>query len=87
MIVAKNKLVETKNQDKHLSGGFVIPHEVVDGIVLASLQEQYEYIKKDLHNHLGNPTKHYLHEDDVTMYHELVYCLNKLIGYYGGEHA
>jgi len=80
----KNKLVRTENEAKHLSGGFVLPFEVVDGIVVAALKEHLEYLEDDLQKHFKDPEKNWLHEDDVTLYHEYIYCLKKLIGYYGG---
>ena len=80
----KNKLVRTENEAKHLSGGFVLPFEVVDGIVVASLKEHLGYLKNELKQHFSDPEHYWLHEDDVTLYHEYIYCLKKLIGYYGG---
>jgi hypothetical protein len=85
MTKTKNKLVKTENEGKHLSGGFVIPQEVVDGIVKAALIEARDYHKDDLAKHFSDPKKYGIHPDDITIYHELVYCMNKLINYYGGE--
>jgi hypothetical protein len=81
----KNKLVKTDNEAKHLSGGFVIPYEVVDGIVKAALIEARNYHQEDLAKHFADPKVHTMHPDDITVYHEIIYCMNKLIGYYGGE--
>ena len=81
----KNKLVRTENEAKHLSGGFVLPFEVVDGIVKAALIEARNYHRDDLAKHFADPKKHYIHPEDITLYRELIYCMDKLIGYYGGE--
>jgi hypothetical protein len=80
---SKNKLVKTENEATHLSGGFVIPHEVVDGIVKAAMIESRDYLQSEIDNHYKDGT--YLHSDDIPNNRELIYCMNKLIAYYGGE--
>ena len=43
-----NKLVKTENEHLHASGGLRIPYEVADGITLAILQDQLEYLKEEV---------------------------------------
>lgn len=81
--MAKNKLVRTENEAKHLSGGFVIPHEVADGITKASLIEHRKYLESELESHFKNGS--WMHEEDITINREMIYCMTKLIAYYGGE--
>lgn len=78
-----NELVETKNQHLHASGGLVIPFEVADGITLACLTEQLQYLKEELRLHVEEGQ--YMHPDD---YHNsmvyLVPAFETLIPYFGG---
>lgn len=64
--------------------GVRIPFEVADGITLASLKDQYNYLKEELRAHVEEGQ--YLHPDDVkyTRY-ELIPALEVLIQYYGGD--
>jgi hypothetical protein len=80
---SKNKLVKTENEAKHLSSGFVIPHEVVDGIIKAALIEARGYLQSEIDNHFKDGT--YMHPDDIPNNRELIHCMTKLIAYYGGE--
>lgn len=79
----KNKLVKTENEATHLSGGMVIPYEVVDGIVKAALIEARNYNQSELDAHFKDGK--YLHPQDISGNRELIYCMTKLIEYYGGE--
>ncbi len=65
-----------------MSEGLMIPHEVAEGIALASMQDQLEYLQKELNDHIQHGQ--WLHPEDVANNHELVYCLKKLIRHYGG---
>lgn len=59
-----------------------IPHEIADGIALASMQDQLAYLEKELEDHITQGA--WLHEDDVKNNHQLIYCLRILIRHYGG---
>ena len=80
--MAKNKLVNTENQSQNMSGGFVIPYEVVDGIVLAALIESRDDLQNQLDKHFEDGA--YLDPEDIPGNREYIYCMNKLITYYGG---
>ena len=60
-----------------------IPSEVADGITLATLQEQRNYLKEEIRLHLEEGQ--YLHPED---YHnsmtKLIPALEVLIPYFGG---
>lgn len=56
--------------------------DTAEAIALLSLKDHYEYLKEELRAHIEDGQ--YLHEDDVTKNHQLIYCLEKLIAYYGG---
>lgn len=79
-----NKLVKTENEHLHASGGLLIPHEVADGITLATLQDQLSYLKEEIRLHVEEGG--YLHPED---YHNsmtrLIPALEVLIAYFGGE--
>lgn len=66
-----------------MSREFTLPYEVVEKIALASLQDQREYLQKELDAHFNDGA--WLHPEDIPNNRELIYCLNKLISYYGGE--
>jgi hypothetical protein len=66
-----------------MSREFTLPHEVVEKIALASLQDDREYLQKELDAHFKDGA--WLHPDDVSNNRELIYCLDKIIHYYGGE--
>ena len=61
--------------------GLTIPFEVADGITLASLKEQREYLMKELKDFEEGK---WLHPEDVVRNHELIRAMNTLIEYYGG---
>ena len=56
--------------------------ESADRITLINMQDQLDYLKEELRAHIEDGQ--YLHEDDVTKNHQLIYCLEKLIPYFGG---
>lgn len=56
--------------------------ETVDRITLLSLQDHHDFLREELRAHIEDGQ--YLHPDDVTKNHQLIYCLDKLIHYYGG---
>ena len=56
--------------------------EAADRITLINLQEQRDYLTEELRAHIEDGQ--YLHEHDVTKNHQLIYCLEKLISYFGG---
>jgi hypothetical protein len=60
-----------------------IPFEVADGIVVASLKNQIDYLKEEIRLHVEEGK--YLHPED---YHNsmvnLIPAMEMLIGYYGG---
>ena len=60
-----------------------IPHEIADGITLATLQDQYKYLKEEtrLHTEEGK----YLHPEDYVHNMRLIPALELLIEYFGGE--
>lgn len=62
--------------------GLTIPFEVADGITLACLQDQREYLKTELKQHIEEGR--WMHPEDATKSHQLLYALDLLIDYYGG---
>ena len=56
--------------------------EAADRITQLNLQDHLEYLTEELRAHIEDGQ--YLHEDDVTKNHQLIYCLQKLISYFGG---
>lgn len=60
-----------------------IPLEVADKIALASLQDQYGYLKEETRAHLEDGA--YLHPEDLGNNVKLIAALELLIKYYGGE--
>lgn len=85
-----NKLVQTENEHLHASGGLVIPHEVSDGITLASLIDSRDYLQSELDRWRANPKDElnpdgvWLHPEDVVNNEKYIRAMNLLIGYYGG---
>jgi hypothetical protein len=59
-----------------------IDMDTAEKITLLSLQDHYGYLKEELRAHIEDGQ--YLHEDDVVKNHQLIYCLEKVIAYYGG---
>jgi hypothetical protein len=79
-----NKLVKTENEHLYASGGLIIPHEVADGITLATLQDQLSYLKEEIRLHTEEGK--YLHpEDYYNSMTEYIPALELLIEYFGGE--
>lgn len=77
------KVVKTENEHLHASGGLRIPYEVADGITLAVMQDQLDYLKEELRLHLEED--HYIHPDDVyNSQNKLIPSLETLIHYFGG---
>lgn len=78
-----NKLVKTENEHLHASGGLVIPHEVSDGITLATLQDSLQMMQEEIRRHVEEGS--YMHPEDyhhsMTKY---IPALELLIEYYGG---
>lgn len=74
-----------------MNKGLEIPFEVVDGIVLAALQEQRSYLKKELRaweknpKTDSNPTGVWLHPEDVVKNTVLIRSMDEIIKYYGGK--
>jgi hypothetical protein len=66
-----------------MSKGVKIPFEVADSITLASLQDQYKYLKKETKQHLEKGQ--WMHPEDLGKNIQLINALELLIPYYGGE--
>lgn len=64
--------------------GMVIPWEVADGITLANLQDQYNYLKEELRQY--EEEGRWMHPSDVEKSkHYYLPALECLIEYYGGS--
>jgi hypothetical protein len=59
-----------------------IDMDTAEKITLLSLQDHYGYVKEELRAHIEEGQ--YLHPDDVTKNHQLIYSLEKVISYFGG---
>lgn len=59
-----------------------IPHEIADGIALASMQDHLAYLEQELEDHITQGQ--WLHEEDVKNNYHLIHCLKVLIKHYGG---
>lgn len=57
--------------------------EVADRIALASLKDAYQYLNAELKSHIEEGT--WLHPEDVAKNHQLIYALELLIPFYGGD--
>jgi len=74
------------------ASGLEIPFEVVDGIVLAALQDQRRHLKKELKTWEknpktdNNPDGYWLHPVDVVDNTVLIRAIDEIIKYYGGKH-
>ena len=78
-----NKVVKTENEHLHASGGLLIPFEVADGITLATMQENLEYLKEEVRLHVEEGQ--YMHPEDYHMsMTKLIPALEVLIPYFGG---
>jgi len=60
-----------------------IDMDTAERITLLSLQDQLKYLKEELRAHIEDGQ--WLHEDDVKLNHQLIYCIKKVISYYGGS--
>ena len=75
---------------KEKAQGLTIPFEVADGIVIACLKEQRDYLKSELKQWNKNPKTeanpggYWLHPEDVTRNTVLITHFNEIIKYYGG---
>ena len=73
-----------------MNKGLTIPHEVSDGITLASLIDSRDYLQSELDQWNANPksednpTGYWLHPEDVVNNMNYIRAMNLLIGYYGG---
>lgn len=87
----KNRLVRTENEMNHISGGYVIPAEVADGICVAVLKDYRGYLKKELDEWRKNPKTDenpsgvWLHPSDVELNIKTIDALNLLIRFFGEE--
>jgi hypothetical protein len=67
-----------------------IPHEVSDGITLATLVDARAYLQSELDRWNAklktdsNPTGYCLHPEDVVYNTQLISAMNVVIKYYGG---
>jgi hypothetical protein len=66
-----------------MSKGLEIPHEIADSITLASLKDQYTYLKEETRLHLEEGK--WLHPEDLGKNIHLIKAMELLIPYYGGE--
>lgn len=66
-----------------MTQGLTIPHEVADAITLASLTDQYRYLKEETREHLEEGK--YLHAEDLGRNIQIMRALELLIPYYGGN--
>jgi len=67
-----------------MNRGLTIPFEVADGITLANLQDQYNYLKEELRLHLEEGK--YLHKEDAyNSQHVLLPSLEVIIKHFGGN--
>lgn len=82
--------VHTTNEHLHASGGLTIPHEVSDGITLATLIDSRNYLQSELDQWTANPkdetnpTGYWLHPEDVVNNMKYIRAMDTLIGYFGG---
>lgn len=66
-----------------MSKGLEIPYEVADGIAVAAMQDQLNYLKEEIRLHVEEG--HYLHPEDYhTSMTKLIPALETLIQYFGG---
>jgi len=84
------KQIKTENEHLFPTGGLTIPHEVSDGITLATLIESRDYLQSELDQWTANPKSndnpdgYWLHPEDVVNNMNYIRAMNLLIGYYGG---
>lgn len=66
-----------------MSIGITIPFEVADGITVATMKEQYDYLVEELRSHYEDGK--YLHPEDVVQSKDIyIPALKVLIPYFGG---
>lgn len=65
-----------------MNKGLEIPFEIADGITLATLKDQYGYLKEETRAHLEDGQ--YLHPEDLGNNIKLCHALELLIPYFGG---
>lgn len=62
--------------------GITLDYDVADGIVIAVLKEQLQYLKKELKQHKKGK---YMHPEDVySSEYELIPALELIIKHFGG---
>lgn len=66
-----------------MSKGLEIPFAVADGITLACLKDQHQYLKEETRAHLEEGK--WLHPNDLGINIKLINALELLINYYGDE--
>lgn len=67
-----------------MNKGMTIPFEVADAITLANLQDQYNYLSKELRAHVEDGQ--YMHPEDVENSRwKYLPALEVLINFYGGS--
>jgi hypothetical protein len=67
-----------------INKGLTIPYEVADGITLAVLEDQYNYLTQELKDHKQNGK--WMHPEDVVNSEQnLIPALKILIKHFGGS--
>lgn len=83
--------MKTKGKEKNKPQGFVLPYDVADQITLHSLRDHRDYLKSELKQWKKNPKTddnpdgYWLHPEDVTKNQQLIFHMDAIIEYYGGE--
>ena len=73
-----------------MNNGLTIPYEVADGITLATLVEQRDYLQSELDRwnsnpkSADNPSGYWMHPEDVVNNMNYIRAMTLIIGYYGG---
>ena len=86
-----NKLVKTENEHLHITGGYLIPSEVADGIAKAVLIDMRSYLQSEMDAWKENPKDElnpdgvWLHPEDVVNNMKYIRAMDLLIDYFGGE--
>lgn len=60
-----------------MASELTIPKEVADGITVATLTEWRNYLQSELDDHFHNGK--WIHEEDIGLNREFIYCCDKLI--------
>jgi hypothetical protein len=67
-----------------MNKGLTLPYDVADGIALAVLEDQYNYLTQELREHKENGR--WLHPEDVVNSEQnLIPALKVLIKHFGGS--